>query len=143
MFVMLSGFVIGLGAVTVIDIHGFLGRTSPYWTETTIRVHKVTKPLIWIGMTLAVLGGVLFYQEVPLRGIPLWHALLAVVAVSNGIFLSFVVSPELLRREARGDARKLLPMVLQRKIAVSFLISFASWWGSLALLVRFLTEAYG
>lgn len=43
--IMFMGFIIGLGSVTVIDIHGFLGRTSPYWTEATIRTHKITKPL--------------------------------------------------------------------------------------------------
>ena len=41
LFIHLAGFVIGLGAVTVIDLHGFLGRKSPYWTEATTRTHKV------------------------------------------------------------------------------------------------------
>ena len=44
LFIFIAGFIIGLGAVTVIDIHGFLGRKSAYWTEATIRTHKVTKP---------------------------------------------------------------------------------------------------
>ncbi len=46
LFCLIAGFVIGLGAVTVVDIHGFLGRTSAYWTEATTRTHKVTKPMI-------------------------------------------------------------------------------------------------
>lgn len=50
LFLSLSGFVLGLGAVTVIDIHGFLGRKSQYWTEATTRTQKVTKPLIWVGI---------------------------------------------------------------------------------------------
>jgi hypothetical protein len=33
LFVCIAGFVLGLGAVTVIDLHGFLGRKSSYWTE--------------------------------------------------------------------------------------------------------------
>ena len=33
LFLLIAGFIIGLGAVTVIDLHGFLGRTSSYWTE--------------------------------------------------------------------------------------------------------------
>jgi hypothetical protein len=45
-----------LGAVTVIDLHGFLGRKSSYWTEATTRTHKVTKPLIWAGLFLQCLG---------------------------------------------------------------------------------------
>jgi hypothetical protein len=55
LFLLLAGFIIGLGAVTVIDIHGFLGRRSSYWTEATTRAHKVTKPLIWLGIALALL----------------------------------------------------------------------------------------
>ncbi|MBP7134100.1 hypothetical protein KBA73_02685, partial [Patescibacteria group bacterium] len=70
LFLFLAGFVVGLGAVTVIDIHGFLGRTSPYWTEATTRTHKVTKPMIWIGITLVIIGGLLFYRNQPFSGIP-------------------------------------------------------------------------
>ncbi len=55
-FLVISGYIIGLGAVTVIDTLGFLGRKSSYWTETTIRTHKVTKPLIWLGIFLILIG---------------------------------------------------------------------------------------
>jgi hypothetical protein len=62
LFLHLAGFVVGLGAVTVIDLHGFLGRKSSYWTEATTRTHKVTKPLIWLGLSLAVIGGAIFHR---------------------------------------------------------------------------------
>jgi hypothetical protein len=55
-FLFIAGFIVGLGAITVIDIHGFLGQKSSYWTEATTRTHKVTKPLIWIGLFSAVTG---------------------------------------------------------------------------------------
>ena len=64
LFFILAGFIIGIGAVTVIDIHGLLGRKSAYWTEATIRTHKVTKPLIWLGTLLAWVGGVFFYKNI-------------------------------------------------------------------------------
>jgi len=48
-FVSLAGFILGLGAVTVIDLHGFFAQKSSYWTVATTRTHKITKPLIWIG----------------------------------------------------------------------------------------------
>lgn len=35
LFIFISGFIVGLGAVTVIGIHGFLGRKSEYWIEVT------------------------------------------------------------------------------------------------------------
>jgi hypothetical protein len=135
MFLFIAGFIIGLGAVTVIDLHGFLGRTSSYWTEATIRTHKITKPLIWIGIFLAVLGGVITYRNIGFSGIALIHTLLAIVLISNGTFLSFWVSPRLLKREKEGKANEILPSDLQLKIAVSFVISVIGWWGSLFLLV--------
>lgn len=138
MFLFIAGFIIGLGAVTVIDLHGFLGRTSSYWTEATIRTHKITKPLIWIGIFLAVLGGVITYRNIGFSGIILIHTLLAIVLISNGTFLSFWVSPRLLRREKEGKGNEILPSDLQLKIAVSFVISVIGWWGSLFLLVWYI-----
>lgn len=138
LFLLLAGFVIGLGAVTVIDIHGFLGRTSSYWTEATTRTHKVTKPMIWAGITLAIIGGALFYRNETFSGIPLIHALIACALIANGYFLSFRVSPFLLAREKAGKAGALLPNAWQKKIMVSLIVSDIGWWGSLLLLVVYL-----
>ncbi len=140
LFLLLSGFIVGLGAVTVIDIHGFLGRKSPYWTEATTRTHKVTKPLIWIGITLALIGGLLFYRNEAFTGIPVVHLCIALVLILNGCFLSFKVSPFLLQREKEGKSRELLPQSLQRKIIVGLIVSDLGWWGGLFLLVLFLVQ---
>jgi len=137
-FLLIAGFIIGLGAVTVIDLHGFLGRTSSYWTEATIRTHKITKPLIWIGMFLAIIGGVITYRDIGFSGTALIHTFVAIVLILNGCFLSFWVSPQLLKREKEGKAREILPSNLQIKIAVSFVISVIGWWGSLFLLVWYI-----
>ena len=137
-FLLIAGFIIGLGAVTVIDLHGFLGRTSSYWTEATIRTHKITKPLIWIGMLLAIVGGFITYRDIGFSGTALIHSLVAFVLILNGCFLSFWVSPQLLKREKEGKAREILPSSLQSKIAVSFVISVTGWWGSLFLLVWYI-----
>lgn len=132
-FITIAGFVVGLGAVTVIDLHGFLGRRSSYWTEATTRTHKITKPLIWIGICLVAFGLVLFYKEKSfVSGL---HMILLSILVLNGIFLSFSVSPFLLERERKGEQKNLLPKSWQRKIIVSFILSFVGWWGSLALFV--------
>ena len=134
----MAGFVIGLGAVTVIDIHGFLGRKSSYWTEATIRTHKVTKPLIWIGIMLAIIGGAIFYQGKDFLWTPLLHSISALILILNGCFLSFILSPRLLERERQGKAGVLLPESWQKKITVSLIISDIFWWGSLLLLVMYL-----
>jgi len=138
LFLFIAGIIIGLGAVTVIDLHGFLGRKSSYWTEATIRTHKITKPLIWIGMFLAIVGGIITYRSIGLAGTALIHAFLAVVLILNGCFLSFWVSPQLLRREKEGKARELLPADLQMKIVMSFMISVIGWWSCLFLLVWYI-----
>ena len=138
LFLFIAGFVIGLGAVTVIDMHGFLGRKSSYWTEATIRTHKVTKPFIWLGIFLAILGGLILYRDIGFSGVALIHAILAIILIVNGTFLSFYVSPFLLKREKEGKAREILPADLQKKIAASFVVSIIGWWGSLFLFVWYI-----
>ncbi len=140
LFLLIAGFIIGLGAVTVIDLHGFLGRTSAYWSEATTRTHKVTKPLIWIGMTLVVIGGFLFYRDYGIHTLTIIHLVSVCVMVLNGIFLSFSVSPFLLQREKRGHQSDLLPQSWQNKILFSFIISFVLWWGNLALVTWYIVS---
>lgn len=135
-FIVFAGFVIGLGAVTVIDTLGFLGRKSPYWTETTIRAHKVTKPLIWIGMFVVLLGyALLLADQFITKGQFITSLLVIIVMILNGAYLSFYVSPKLLERESSGRANEILPENLQKNIMVSFVISFVSWWGLLLLTI--------
>ncbi len=129
------GLIIGLGAVTVIDVHGFKGRKSPYWTEATTRTHKVTKPLIWLGIVLFGVGGAFYYASLTLYGIMTLHLLITFVLILNGLFLSFVVSPFLIKREKVGRSDVLLPQRLQMWIGFSFIFSFLGWWGSVLLIV--------
>ncbi len=138
LFLFMMGFVIGLGAVTVIDIHGFLGRKSSYWTEATTRTHKVTKPMIWAGIFLAILGGLLFYRSAPFTGIPLVHAIIALCLIANGYFLTFKVSPFMLAREQEGRSGELLPAPWQHKIMISLIVSDIGWWGGLFLLAVYI-----
>ena len=136
-FLTLAGFIIGLGAVIVIDLHGFMARKSGYWTEATIRTHKITKPLIWIGIILIALGTFLsgtnsFISD----GDFAIRFIFIFLMILNGSFLSFVISPELLRREKEGRASEILPKAMQNKIIISFFISIFLWWGLLAYFVN-------
>ncbi len=140
LFLFISGFVVGLGAVTVIDIHGFLGRKSTYWTEATTRAHKVTKPMIWIGIALVVIGGFIFYRSESFSGIPLVHSIIALLLAANGCFLSFKVSPFMLQREKEGRSGELLPPSWQHKFMASLIVSDVGWWGGLLLLVYYLLQ---
>lgn len=135
LFIQLSGFIIGLGAVTVIDLHGFLARTSNYWTLATIRAHKITKPLIWIGTLLAILGGFIFYIDKGFPDIFILQPILAAILVLNGLFLTFGVSRHLIKKEKEGKSDELLTSDWQIKITISFLISFIGWWTQVLMLV--------
>lgn len=142
-FLFIAGFIIGLGAVTVIDFLGFLGRRSPYWTLTTIRTHKVTKPLIWVGLFMAVIGGSIVYRNIGLNSFGLYHAILGAILILNGCFLSFVISPYLLERERNNISEEVLPHGAQVKITLSFIVSFVSWWLSVLIFVLFLLSQNG
>ncbi len=139
-FIWIAGFVIGLGAVSVIETLGFLGQRSGYWTEATIRAHKVTKPLIWIGLLLAVIGGAWYYSITDLLLSTWIHGLLVVVMVINGSFLTFWISPRLLARERRGKATELLPKSWKVAVTFSFLVSITTWWSALALAVMVIVD---
>ncbi len=135
-FLLLAGFVIGHGAVTVIDVHAFLGRTSGYWTEATTRSHKITKPLIWLGTFLAIAGGIITFQNSQ-PTLQLTLAVTAIILIANGSFLTFYVSPILLQRERAGKQTQLLPQSLQRATFVSFIISLIGWWAALVLISQY------
>lgn len=136
LFLTIAGFVVGLGAVTVIDINGFLARKNSYWTETTIRVHKVTKPLIWVGIFIVACGiFVAGVNDLISKTDFAFRLIIVFLMVINGSFLSFVISPELLKREKEGRASEVLPAFMQRKITISFLVSVLSWWGMLVYFV--------
>jgi hypothetical protein len=140
LFILIAGFIIGLGAVTVIDLHGFLGRKSNYWTEATTRTHKITKPLIWFGIFLVIIGGSIFYRNDTFSNVLIIQLLIVIILILNGLFLSFRVSPFLLEREAQNKSSELLPKVWQNKITASFIISFLGWWGSLLLVIIYIMK---
>ncbi len=141
-YLSLAGFVVGLGAVTVIDLHGWLGRHSSYWTEATIRTHKVTKPLIWLGLLMVLVGSFLLYHSLYFPVLSFYFFLILSILILNGIYLSFRVSPFLLSREQTGLAKEPLPDDWQRAITVSFIISFLGWWTLFALIVYTVTVLY-
>lgn len=138
LFILIAGFVVGLGAVTVIDIHGLLARKSKYWTEATTRAHKVTKPMIWAGIGLGIIGGTVLFRDEPFVGVPMYFSLIAFGLIINGLFLSLGVSPYLLQKEKEGRADELLPDYWQRRVVVSLIFSDLGWWSALLLLVGYL-----
>lgn len=138
LMILFAGYIVGLGAVTVIDIHGFLGRNSEYWTSATITAHKITKPLIWVGTISVLIGSVLVYTRYGVSWISYLHWLIFALLIPNGCFLTFWLSPKLIARERQGRSQELLPSSWQKAITASFLVSVTGWWGSLALFTYYL-----
>ena len=129
LLVHIAGLIIGLGAVTVIDLLGFRSRKSKEQTQVTISAHHTTKPLIWLGTILIILSWIFIYDASLLSSI---KTILLVIMVLNGSFLSFYVSPRL---DKLIGKKVLLPFNLQLKITISMLISFFSWWAFVVLTV--------
>ncbi|MFZ2682028.1 MAG: hypothetical protein WAZ14_02975 [Patescibacteria group bacterium] len=139
-YLWLAGFVIGLGAVSVIETLGWLGQRSTYWTETTIRTHKVTKPLIWFGLTLATVGAVWHFVQFGLSPVAYVLLGLGAVMIVNGSWLTFWLSPRLLELERQGQAKRLLPKTWKRWITLSFCVSIVTWWSAFAISISILVN---
>ena len=134
-FLFITGFIIGLGAVTVIDLHGFFAQRSGYWTLATTRTHKITKPLIWIGTFLILFGEFYAYRTNTVSVYLNYISILIIPMILNGIFLSFYISPLMLKREKEKLDTQILPQRIQNMIFVSFIVSFLSWWSCVGLFV--------
>ena len=129
LFFHLAGLIIGLGAVTVIDVLGFTSRKSKNLTQVTIMAHHVTKPLIWLGTILLAISWLFLYTDNTISNL---KSILLGIMILNGTFLSFYVSPRL---DKLIGKKVLLPFGLQVKITISMLISFFSWWTFVVLTV--------
>ena len=129
LFFHLAGLIIGLGAVTVIDVLGFTSRKSKDLTQVTISAHHVTKPLIWLGTILLIISWIFLYQD---NLVSNFKSVLLLIMILNGIFLSFYISPGL---DNLIGKNVLLSFSLQVKITISMLISFFSWWTFVVLTI--------
>lgn len=130
MFFHFAGIVIGLGAVTVIDVMGFFSRKNVKKTQDTISAHHTTKPLIWIGTIIVLITWILILVRNGFGFIENIKTVLLGIMILNGSFLSFHISPEL---NKLIGVKKLLPRSLQIKIGISLVISFLSWWSFVIL----------
>lgn len=132
LFFHIIGIIIGLGAVTVIDVMGFISRKNKKSTQTTIQAHHTTKPLIWIGTILVALSWIFILLEEGFTDINITKSIILIILIFNGSFLSFHISPSL---DKLADKNILLPLTLQIKITISIVISFIGWWSFVILTV--------
>lgn len=132
LFFHIAGIIIGLGAVTVIDVMGFVSRKNRGWTQTTIEAHHVTKPLIWIGTIIVIISWIFILLEEGFTNFNSIKSIILIILILNGSFLSFYISPRL---DKLAGKNKLLPKALQNNIAMSMIISFIGWWSFVILTI--------
>jgi hypothetical protein len=143
LLLIISGLGLGLGASTVMDVFGVLGRESEYWTVRAISTDKVAVPLMWIGVVLATVGGIMFNRNQGLSGVVLYQAIVWVVLIANGSFFTFYIIPRVYPIEHKPEGERLIPRGLVLKILPAFAISICSWWASVILLVWHLVMERG
>lgn len=132
LFFHIAGIIIGLGAVTVIDVMGFISRKNKKHTQTTIQAHHITKPLIWIGTIIVIITWIIILINQGFSTINLTKSIVLTLLILNGSFLSFYISPRL---DKLAGKNTLLPKALQNKIAISMVISFIGWWSFVILTI--------
>jgi hypothetical protein len=134
LFLVLTGLIIGLGSISLMDVLGLRGRRSRYWTETAIRVSRVSRPLTWAGIGLIIIGWLMLYRA-GITGVGTIQEFFLLVIILNGAYLSLVVTPKLQALEVGGRVRRRLPAALERRLIIHFAVSFVAWWSEVALLV--------
>src|SRR5262249_15782013 len=105
LLLLFSGLGLGLGASTVMDVLGVLGRRSEYWTLRAIATDRVAVPLMWVGVALATAGGILFNRNHGLAGVVLFELVVWITLVLNGAFLTFHVIPRVYPIEHRPEGQ--------------------------------------
>jgi len=132
----LIGMVVGMGAAIVIETFGLISRKSGFWTSVTINTHYVTKPLIWIGTLIFGFTWFLIMGTNSFSFPYAYKTILLTVLFFNGSYLSFVISPRLIRHK-KMNGEKVLPNSLQIMIIPSALISSLGWLTMVFLTIIF------
>ncbi len=135
LFLLLSGLIIGLGAVTVADMLGMLGKKSPYWCEVFVKTHPVTKALVWLGIFAGILGALIFYREKGLYGAAILQLIIFIPLLLNALYFSLRLNPALEKLIEKPGKKITMPPKLQQKVTASQVISVLTWWSEVFLTV--------
>lgn len=138
LFLMLLGLIIGFGTVLIVSALFLLARRGIHFSEMIIRVHTIIEPLVWVGLFLLICGGILFFWQIGLAGIPALLTILATILLLNADFMHNHVYREFVKYEKESHTSRKLPAALRAKVFASTSIFFISWTSVLFLLVWYL-----
>src|SRR3989338_10640549 len=125
----LASLIVGMGAVVVIDVFGFLWLFKKIKTTFIIRVAHITQRLIWIGWAGLVLSGIgLIILKGYIDNLTMIKLYFVALVGANGIFLhtikkSFEALPDLAT----------VPAWLKFRICFATAISQIGWGRAIAL----------
>lgn len=128
------GFVLGVGAATVSDVLFFRFLKDFTITEEEKNTLKTLSGIVWVGLALLVISGLMLYLPAQARLLDsskfLLKMIIVGVVVANGIALNVYVSPRLRRLSFDGGK----PATRFRRIAFALGgISIVSWYGAFLL----------
>lgn len=118
------GLVASVGAVAVIDWHGLLWMGRKRDLRETARIAAAVSPLIWAGLALLGVTGVLLKPDLGLPLVRLKMVAILVLAV-NGVAAS--ESRQVLRHVPAGMAFTDVPRPLAARLVVTALLSQLAW----------------
>lgn len=129
LFIHVISFIIGFGAVIVIDAFGLLWLIKRVKLATVNTVANVTQILIWLGWTGLVLSGsVLLYHKGFIDNLT-WIKLSFVLMLGlNGLFLHSIKKS----MERLGSPEE-LPKIIMFRTALASTISQLGWWGAISI----------
>ncbi|MDQ3014640.1 MAG: hypothetical protein M3Q73_02160 [bacterium] len=129
LFIHVISFIIGFGAVIVIDTFGSLWLIKRVKLATVNTVANVTEKLIWLGWSGLVLSGsVLLYHKGFIDNLT-WIKLFFVLMLGlNGLFLHSIKKS----MERLGTPEE-LPKIIMFRTALASAISQLGWWGAISI----------
>ncbi|OGZ46954.1 MAG: hypothetical protein A3J54_01955 [Candidatus Ryanbacteria bacterium RIFCSPHIGHO2_02_FULL_45_13b] len=125
----LASLIVGMGAVVVIDVFGFLWLFKKIKTTFIIRVAHITQRLIWIGWAGLVLSGIgLIILKGYIDNLTMIKLYFVALIGANGIFLHTIKKA----LENLSD-RTAMPSWLMFRIGFATILSQIGWWSAIAI----------
>jgi hypothetical protein len=128
-FIHIISFIIGFGAVIVIDTFGLLWLLKKTKLATVNTVADVTEKLIWVGWFGLILSGTVLLLEKGFIDNLTWIKLFFVAMLGvNGLFLHSIKKS----MERLGNPEE-LPKSIMFRTGLASSISQLGWWGALTI----------
>ncbi len=129
LFIHVTSFIVGFGAVIVIDMFGSLWILKKVKLSQVNFVAGITQRLIWVGWTGLVLSGIgLILHKGYVDNLTMIKLFFVALLGLNGLFLHFIKKST----EHIGDNDE-MPALARFRITLASAISQMGWWGAIII----------